>query len=88
MVDAHPVSVAPAEVARLMRWASLASMAVAEMTRIAQELAAETPELRLAVLHRTGSLVVGDVAVVCAAVVIVRRTRKNLRRAPAELAGT
>jgi hypothetical protein len=28
------------------------------------------------------------VAVVCAGVVIVRRTRKNLRRAPAELAGT
>jgi hypothetical protein len=30
----------------------------------------------------------GVVAVVCAGVVIVRRTRKNLRRSPAELAGT
>jgi molybdopterin synthase catalytic subunit len=43
------------------------AMALAEMTRIADELAAETPGVRLAVLHRTGSLVVGDVAVVCAA---------------------
>jgi len=43
------------------------AMAVAEMTRIAEELLAETPELRLAVLHRTGALAVGDVAVVCAA---------------------
>jgi molybdopterin synthase catalytic subunit len=43
------------------------AMAVAEMTRIAAELASETPGLRLAVLHRTGALVVGDVAVVCAA---------------------
>lgn len=43
------------------------AMAVAEMKRIADELIAETPCLRLAVLHRTGCLVVGDVAVVCAA---------------------
>jgi molybdopterin synthase catalytic subunit len=43
------------------------AMAVAEMTRIAGELAAEIPGLRVAVLHRTGALVVGDVAVVCAA---------------------
>ena len=43
------------------------TMAVAEMKRIAGELAAETPGVRLAVVHRTGSLVVGDVAVVCAA---------------------
>src|SRR3984885_14941018 len=44
-----------------------AAMAVGEMTRIAGELAAEIPGLRVAVLHRTGALVVGDVAVVCAA---------------------
>jgi molybdopterin synthase catalytic subunit len=44
-----------------------ASMALAEMNRIAGELAAEAPGLRLAVLHRTGSLGVGDVAIVCAA---------------------
>jgi molybdopterin synthase catalytic subunit len=43
------------------------AMAVAEMTRIAGELADEIPGLRLAVLHRTGALVVGDAAVVCAA---------------------
>jgi molybdopterin synthase catalytic subunit len=43
------------------------SMALAEMRRIAGELASEVPGVRLAVLHRTGALVVGDVAVVCAA---------------------
>jgi molybdopterin synthase catalytic subunit len=43
------------------------AMALAEMKRIADELTAETAGLRLAVLHRTGPLVVGDVAVVCAA---------------------
>jgi molybdopterin synthase catalytic subunit len=43
------------------------SMARAEMTRIAQEIASEITGVRLAVLHRTGSLDVGDVAVVCAA---------------------
>jgi molybdenum cofactor biosynthesis protein MoaC len=43
------------------------AMAVAEMKRIAEELAAELPGTRLAVVHRTGSLAVGDVAVVCAA---------------------
>ena len=43
------------------------AMALAEMTRIADELTAETSGVRLAVLHRTGPLVVGDVAVVCAA---------------------
>jgi molybdopterin synthase catalytic subunit len=50
-----------------LEYEAYASMALAEMTRIAQELAAETKDLRLAVLHRTGSLAVGDVAVVCAA---------------------
>jgi molybdopterin synthase catalytic subunit len=43
------------------------AMALAEMTRIAEELTSETPEVRLAVLHRTGPLAVGDTAVVCAA---------------------
>jgi len=43
------------------------AMALAEMKRIAEELTAETPGVRLAVLHRTGSLGVGDAAVVCAA---------------------
>jgi molybdopterin synthase catalytic subunit len=43
------------------------SMALAEMGRIAGELVAEIAGVRLAVLHRTGKLRVGDVAVVCAA---------------------
>ena len=43
------------------------AMALAEMTRISEELVREIDGVRLAVLHRTGPLVVGDVAVVCAA---------------------
>ncbi len=43
------------------------TMAIAEMRRIAEEIAVELPGVRLAVLHRTGALAVGDVAVVCAA---------------------
>ena len=43
------------------------SMAEKEMQRIAAEIAAEIPGVRLAALHRIGSLVVGDAAVVCAA---------------------
>lgn len=43
------------------------AMAVAEMQRIAGELAAEIAGVRLAVIHRTGALAVGDVAIVCAA---------------------
>jgi molybdopterin synthase catalytic subunit len=43
------------------------AMAVAEMQRIAGELTAQIAGVRLAALHRTGALVVGDVAVVCAA---------------------
>ena len=43
------------------------SMAVAEMERIAAEIVAEVPGSRVAVLHRAGTLVVGDAAVVCAA---------------------
>ena len=50
-----------------LEYEAYASMAVAEMTRIAQELAVEIAGVRLAVLHRTGALSVGDVAVVCAA---------------------
>jgi molybdopterin synthase catalytic subunit len=43
------------------------SMAEKEMQRIAQEIAREIPGVRLAALHRIGSLAVGDLAVVCAA---------------------
>jgi molybdopterin synthase catalytic subunit len=41
-------------------------MARREMESIANELAAESPGVRLAALHRVGALEVGDLAVVCA----------------------
>jgi molybdopterin synthase catalytic subunit len=50
-----------------LEYEAYGSMAVAEMERIVAEIAAELPEVRLAVMHRTGTLAVGDVAVVCAA---------------------
>ncbi len=43
------------------------SMAIAEMNRIVAEITAEVAGVKLAVMHRTGVLAVGDVAVVCAA---------------------
>jgi molybdopterin synthase catalytic subunit len=43
------------------------AMAVAEMNRIAVEIAGEIAGVRLAVIHRVGTLGVGEVAVVCAA---------------------
>lgn len=50
-----------------LEYQAYASMAEREMQRIADELATEIPGVRLAALHRTGSLDVGDVAVACAA---------------------
>jgi molybdopterin synthase catalytic subunit len=44
-----------------------ASMAIVEMKRIAEEIDAEIAGVRLAVMHRTGTLAVGETAVVCAA---------------------
>jgi molybdopterin synthase catalytic subunit len=43
------------------------SMAEKEMQRIAAEIERELPGVKLAALHRIGSLAVGDLAVVCAA---------------------
>lgn len=51
----------------LLEYQAYESMALAEMRRIAGEIAGEIDGVRLAVLHRVGSLAVGDVAVVCAA---------------------
>jgi molybdopterin synthase catalytic subunit len=51
----------------LLEYEAYASMAVKEMEAIARELQSESPELLVAVLHRTGRLEVGDLAVVCAA---------------------
>jgi molybdopterin synthase catalytic subunit len=48
------------------------SMAEKEMQRIAEEIAQELPGVRLAALHRVGSLSVGDLAVVCAASAVHR----------------
>jgi molybdopterin synthase catalytic subunit len=44
-----------------------ATMAEAEMLRIGEEIEREMPGVRVAVLHRVGSLHVGEAAVVCAA---------------------
>jgi molybdopterin synthase catalytic subunit len=54
------------DVARL-EYEAYAPMALAEMKRIAQEVCAEAGGVRVAILHRTGSLSVGETAVVCAA---------------------
>jgi len=50
-----------------LEYSAYASMAVREMDRIAEEIEREIEGARVAVMHRTGSLVVGDAAVVCAA---------------------
>ena len=57
------------------------SMAVAEMNRILAEIEREIPGVVLAVAHRTGSLGVGEAAVVCAA------SLGSPRRGPACLPG-
>ncbi len=50
-----------------LEYEAYASMALVEMRRIVDEIAHEIADVRLAVVHRTGSLAVGDLAVVCAA---------------------
>ncbi len=50
-----------------LEYQAYASMAVREMESIAREIEAEIQGVRVCALHRTGSLVVGDVAVICAA---------------------
>lgn len=57
--DGHPVT--------LLEYEAYASMAVAEMRRIKDELERELSGVRVAVHHRVGSLGVGELAVVCAA---------------------
>jgi molybdopterin synthase catalytic subunit len=52
---------------RLLEYQAYASMAVAELTRIAAEIEGAMPGVRVAALHRTGALRVGEIAVVCAA---------------------
>jgi molybdopterin synthase catalytic subunit len=55
-----------------LEYQAYASMARAELARIAEQIAVEIPGVRLAALHRVGLLVVGDVAVVCAASAVHR----------------
>ena len=50
-----------------LEYQAYASMAAAELGRICQEIEDEIEGVRVAVLHRTGSLDVGDAAVMCAA---------------------
>ena len=49
-----------------LEYQAYAAMALAEMKRIVEELTAEIPGTRLAVLHRVGTLRIGETAVVCA----------------------
>ncbi len=56
----------PRPVVRL-EYEAYVSMANAEMRRVADELCDEMPTVRVAAVHRTGSLVVGETAVICAA---------------------
>jgi molybdopterin synthase catalytic subunit len=51
----------------VLEYEAYASMAEKEMERIAAEIHAKVPGVRLGVLHRVGRLEVGDIAVVCAA---------------------
>ena len=50
-----------------LEYEAYGSMAVAEMERIAEEIARELPGVRLAAHHRVGALAVGDAAIVCVA---------------------
>jgi molybdopterin synthase catalytic subunit len=50
-----------------LEYQAYAGMAVKELERVALEIEAEIPAVRLAALHRTGRLSVGDIAVICAA---------------------
>ncbi len=51
----------------VLEYEAYATMAEKELTAIADEIEREIPGVALAVLHRVGRLVVGDVAVICAA---------------------
>jgi molybdopterin synthase catalytic subunit len=50
-----------------LEYEAYASMACAEMDRIRIELETEIPGVRLAAIHRTGPLAIGEISVICAA---------------------
>lgn len=54
-------------VVTLLEYEAYHAMALAEMGRIVDEVAAELGDVRLAAAHRLGALAVGEVAVICAA---------------------
>lgn len=56
----------------LLEYDSYTSMARRQMARIAAEIQAELPGVRLAALHRVGRLAVGEVAVICVAAAVHR----------------
>jgi molybdopterin synthase catalytic subunit len=49
-----------------LEYQAYTTMAVAEMERIVDEVTAELPGVRLAIVHRSGVLEVGEIAVACA----------------------
>lgn len=51
----------------LLEYEAYETMAVQQMRRIASEIEAAMPGVRLAAVHRVGSLAVGELAVICAA---------------------
>ncbi|HVU05146.1 MAG TPA: molybdenum cofactor biosynthesis protein MoaE [Polyangiaceae bacterium] len=55
------------KVVTVLEYEAYASMAEKEMGRIGAEIEAEIPGARVAAVHRVGRLVVGDLAIVCAA---------------------
>lgn len=50
-----------------LEYQAYGTMAVAEMKRIAEGIEAEIPHVRVAAVHRVGTLDIGDIAIVCAA---------------------
>jgi len=50
-----------------LEYEAYAPMALAEMKRIGEEIEREIQGARVCAIHRVGALVVGDVAIVCAA---------------------
>jgi molybdopterin synthase catalytic subunit len=50
-----------------LEYQAYAAMAEKELAAVALEIERELPGVTLACLHRTGSLAVGDIAVICAA---------------------
>ncbi len=57
---------------RRLEYQAYDSMAALELERIGKEVESAVPGVRVAALHRTGSLEVGDIAVVCAASAVHR----------------